>query len=158
MFSSCIPPEYLQQSQQIQEQEQEQQIFPEGSRRSNGVRWIEVHTEKEFRQQIYSAPKVTVLFSTPWCDNCKVVKLYWENQSAPPDWNFVYWGSKDNNEYEKKQLPIIKRFATKAGRLPFMFAAKDARRQKDETLTTAYEVFFGIDECTLSLKKWLSVH
>ncbi|MFA6296420.1 MAG: thioredoxin family protein [Patescibacteria group bacterium] len=164
MLTSCIPVAEVQQVQQpqyVQEVQQEQIVFPEGSRRYDGVRWIEIHSEKEFWKQIYSAPNVIVMFSATWCEPCKIAKHYWENQSAPAGWKFVYWQA--NNDKELASVSKLARsFCTKQGEyaFPVLAAIQNAKVGKQIKGPTGVlkGSFVGLDETTINLKKWLSVH
>lgn len=162
LLFSCTSPEHASQSpitQPAQIQKVEQQIFPEGSCRCDGIRWIEINSQKEFEQQINSTPKIIVLFSNPDCGSCKEIKRFWENQPAPKNWKFVYWYGiySTANDDIKKTIASI---CTTKGYYPFIAPLINAKTGKwievpNKANTDCFSEFNG---CTLGLKEWLRSH
>lgn len=164
LLTSCIPPTYNTAQTQTQQpqyiQQQEQIVFPEGSRSYNGVRWIEIYSEREFWKQIYSAPNVIVLFSATWCEPCKIAKGYWENQSTLFNWKFIYWQARKETDI-KSLSKIMSAFTYDTQPtlpLPYVSVIQNAKQGKPiKGPNGVLKInFSNLEGCTINLKKWLS--
>ncbi|MEK7116329.1 MAG: hypothetical protein AAB879_02965, partial [Patescibacteria group bacterium] len=62
------------------------------------VKWIDVHTKKQFWETINAHPRIVVLFGSTSCAPCHTAKAWWEKQTAPEGWTFAYWEWKNDDD------------------------------------------------------------
>lgn len=122
------------------------------------VSWIEVKTGDKFWDVLKTNNKNVALIGTEICPPCELAKAWWEEQIAPPGWQFVYWQLNSTNDYLTRSF---KRIFLELERkdnltLPYLSIIEDIgdpRRNKKIT-----ETFSSYTDCTVGANKFLLMH
>ncbi|MBD3281522.1 hypothetical protein GF391_02135 [Candidatus Uhrbacteria bacterium] len=127
-------------------------------RKTGKVVWVEVASGNHFWKTLKSSDKNVALIGTEICPPCKLAKAWWEEQIAPPGWQFVYWQLTNTDDYLTRSFKqIFLKLEQKDNlTLPYLSIIEgvgDPQREKKIT-----ETFSSFTNCTVGANKFLLMH
>jgi len=132
------------------------------------VNWIEVRSEPELWQIVYSNPRVVVMFDAQLeelhYESCRQVEKWWREHKAPEDWIFVAWIAHTTQSpmnsvalelLDKAQYKSLTYSTGRMIRFPMVTVIENAH---PDTPIYSRALFSGFTPTTQELLDWLLQH